>query len=61
MKLELHRIMVSKLAFGAHTGIRDGVLTVNREELTALLKQDERLDSVEIDAAHPGESVRKCP
>ncbi len=61
MKLELHRIMVSKLAFGARTGIRDGVLTVNREELTALLRQDERLGSVEIDAAHPGESARIMP
>ena len=58
MKLELHRITISKLVFGARTGVSDGVLTVNKEELTALLMRDERLGGVEIDAAHPGENTR---
>lgn len=61
VKLELHRITVSKLVFGAYTGVSGGVLTVNREELTALLMQDERLGGVKIDTAHPGESTRIMP
>ena len=61
VKLELHRITISKLVFGAHTGVSGGVLTVNKDELTALLMQDERLGGVEIDAAHPGEHTRIMP
>ena len=61
MKLELHRITISKLVFGAQTGVSGGVLTVNKDELTALLMQDERLGGVEIDAAHPGEHTRIMP
>ena len=61
MKLELHRITISKLVFGAQTGVSGGVLTVNKDELTALLMQDERLGGVEIDAAHPGENTRIMP
>lgn len=61
VKLELHRITISKLVFGAQTGVSGGVLTVNKDELTALLMQDERLGGVEIDAAHPGEHTRIMP
>ena len=61
MKLELHRITISKLVFGAQTGVSGGVLTVNKDELTALPMQDERLGGVEIDAAHPGEHTRIMP
>lgn len=61
MKLELHRVRVDKLAFGAATGIKDGILTINREELVALLQKDEHLAKVSIELAHPGESVRIMP
>ena len=37
MKLELHRISVGKLAFGAQTGVSGGVLTINKDELASLL------------------------
>jgi hypothetical protein len=33
VKLELHRISVGKLAFGAQTGVSGGVLTINKDEL----------------------------
>ena len=32
MKLELHRISVGKLAFGAQTGVSGGVLTINKDD-----------------------------
>ena len=46
MKLELHRISVGKLAFGAQTGVSGGVLTINKDELASLLLQDDRLSAV---------------
>lgn len=45
MKLELHRISVGKLAFGAQTGVSGGVLTINKDELASLLLQDDRLSA----------------
>ena len=61
MKLELHRISVGKLAFGAQTGVSGGVLTINKDELASLLLQDDRLSAVAVDVAHPGENVRIMP
>lgn len=61
MKLELGRIFITEIRFGAETRVEQGVLTVNREELTALILSDERLAAVELDIARPGESVRIIP
>lgn len=61
MKLELHKVKVSKLAWGEKTAVKDGVLTVNKQELLSLLSGDERLARVDVDFAVPGESVRILP
>lgn len=61
MELELHRINVSKLAFGSSTNVANGLLTINKDELIALIKQDANIKSVDIDLAHPGENVRIMP
>ncbi|MDR2893382.1 MAG: glycine/sarcosine/betaine reductase component B subunit [Deltaproteobacteria bacterium] len=61
MNLELHKVAVRQLAFGAKTGVSNGVLTVNKEELKALLLKDDRLAAVEFDLAHPGDSTRIMP
>ncbi len=61
MKLELGRIFISDVRFGEATRVENGVLTVNQEELRALLLTDERLVAVELDTAKPGESVRIIP
>lgn len=61
MKLELHRVKISKLAWGDATSAKDGVLTVNKEELLSVLAGDERLTKVDVDFAQPGESVRILP
>lgn len=60
MKLELHRISVGKLAFGAQTGVSGGVLTINKDELASLLLQDDRLSAVAVDVAHPGKACASC-
>lgn len=62
MKLELHRLNVKSLKFGDKTGFADGVLTVNKSELLALISEDELLGkNLDVDLAMPGESVRVMP
>ncbi len=61
MNLELHKATVRRLTFGSETGLKDGVLTVNKEQLQAVLLADERLVSVKVELAHPGESTRIMP
>lgn len=61
VKLELHRVHIKKLEFGSSTFVKDGVLTVNKGELEALLLEDERLAGVSLDVAHPGDETRILP
>jgi len=61
LKLELHKIAVKRISFGEATRVENGLLTVNREELKALLMEDQGLAEVELDLAHPGEAVRIMP
>ena len=61
MKLELHKVKISKLAWGDTTFAKGGVLTVNKKELLSVLSGDERLAKVDVDFALPGESVRILP
>ncbi|HWI52247.1 MAG TPA: glycine/sarcosine/betaine reductase component B subunit, partial [Symbiobacteriaceae bacterium] len=61
MKLELGRIFIRDVAFGAETRVENGVLTVNQEELRQLILADERLVDVEFHIAKPGQSVRIIP
>lgn len=61
MELELRKIKINDVQFGAKTLVEDGVLYVSKEEIIHLLKEDERVKNVEIDIARPGESVRIIP
>mgnify|MGYP000930068560 FL=1 len=61
MKLELHKVKISKLAWSDTTFAKGGVLTVNKKELLSVLSGDERLAKVDVDFALPGESVRILP
>ena len=62
MKLELHRLNVKSLKFGDKTGFADGVLTVNKAELLALISEDELLGkNLDVDLAMPGEKTRIMP
>ncbi len=61
MKLELRRIHIKDIQFGDKTVVNDGVLTVNKEELIAELKKDERIRDIKLDIARPGEKVRIIP
>jgi len=62
MKLELHRLNVKSLKFADKTGFSDGVLSVNKAELLALISEDPLLGkNLDVDLAMPGDSVRIMP
>ncbi|MBQ7151373.1 MAG: glycine/sarcosine/betaine reductase component B subunit [Synergistaceae bacterium] len=61
-KLELHKLDVKNLKFADKTGFADGVLSVNKAELLALISEDPLLGkNLDIDLAVPGQSVRVMP
>lgn len=60
MQLELDIITISDIKFGEKTGIDDGILTINKEEMLAEI-QDDKFKSVDIELARPGEPVRLIP
>ncbi len=61
MKLELGNINIKDVKLGSSTVIKDGVLTVNSKEVEKLVLEDERIKSVKIELAKPGDSVRITP
>lgn len=61
MKLELRRIYIKDLRLGNETSVKNGVLTVNQEELKNMLLEDQRIKEVKVDIARPGEKVRIIP
>ncbi|MGI6142828.1 MAG: glycine/sarcosine/betaine reductase component B subunit [bacterium] len=58
MKLKLRKFKVEDIHFADQTAFRGGVLSINREELGALLAEDPTFKKVDIELARPGESVR---
>jgi len=60
MKLEVGNVNIKGVQFGGKTKIKNGVLTINRNELVELLIKDKRLSNISIELAHPGEKVRIC-
>lgn len=61
MRLELGKIKIKDVQFGEVTKIEQGVLYVNKEEIQQLVLEDERIASVSVELARPGESVRIAP
>ncbi len=60
MRLELGNIFIKDVQFGSETKVENGVLYVNKQELLAELV-DERLASIDVELAKPGESTRIVP
>lgn len=61
MKLEMGYFYIKDICFGDTSHLADGVLTVERSAIEALVLEDENLVSVQLDIAKPGESVRITP
>jgi hypothetical protein len=58
MKLRMESVKIVDVQFGAKTSISDGVLYINRQELTETVAGDENFASVGIEIVKPGESTR---
>jgi len=59
--LELKEIKTKDIQFGETTRVDKNILYVCADEIRELLLSDERIASVDIDLARPGESVRIVP
>lgn len=54
-------INITDIQFGAESKVENGILTVNVEAVKEIVLEDEKIKSVELDIARPGESVRITP
>lgn len=61
MRLTLGKIHIKGVDFGNTTRIENGVLFVNKQELTGLLSEDARIAGIELFLAKPGENTRIVP
>jgi glycine reductase complex component B subunit alpha and beta len=61
MRLELAFHPVTSTVFGARTTLNGTILTIDRDELTALALEDTTFVSVDFEIARPGESLRAGP
>lgn len=61
MRLELGKIKINDVQFGSVTKVSNGTLFINKEELLKAVSGDERLKSIDVDIAHPGDKTRIIP
>ncbi len=61
MKLEIGNFYVKDVLFGEETSYKDGILTINKEDALAFIKEDEHITDVDIEIAKPGENIRIVP
>lgn len=61
MKLEIGNFYVKDIVFGDQLSLKDGVLTINKEEALAFVREDERITEAELYVAKPGDMIRLCP
>lgn len=58
MRLEVASFPVKDVQFGERTRYNGGVLEIRKEELVALILEDKRVASANLDVAFPGEETR---
>jgi glycine reductase complex component B subunit alpha and beta len=61
LRLVLQHHRIRDVEWSAPTRLEGGVLAIHREALVALLLEDQRISSVTLDVARPGESCRIYP
>ena len=61
MRLEMGHIYIKDIQFGPESKIEDGVLYVSEEAVKTVALEEEKIKSVSLDIARPGESVRITP
>ena len=58
MRLELDSIKIKDIQESSATAIKDGILYLNKKELEEELLKDEKIKSVDINIARPGDKTR---
>ncbi len=61
MRLEIGNFQVKDVVFGEKTMFADGILSINKEEAMAFIKEDEHITDLDIVIAKPGENTRIVP
>ena len=61
MKLDIVNFHVRDIQFGAKTEYVDGILTVNKEEALAVVREDSHITEAELHIVKPGDEVRLVP
>ncbi|RKD26370.1 glycine reductase [Caminicella sporogenes DSM 14501] len=61
MKLELGNFYVKDIVFGEKTKYENGILTINKEEALAVVREDEHITEADIVIVKPGDKVRIVP
>lgn len=61
MRLEIGNIFIKDVQFGDKTEVKNSTLFINKDEMIKEINTDDRIASVALDLARPGESVRITP
>ena len=61
MRLEIGRFKVRDIVFGDKTAYSNGILTVNKAEALACVREDIHITEAELKIVRPGDMVRLCP
>ena len=61
MRLEIGKIFIKDVIFDKETKIENNTLFINKEEIIKYLNNNEKIKSIDIDIAKPGDSIRIMP
>lgn len=61
MRLEIGNFHVKDVVFGDATQYQNGVLTIDKAEAIAYLREDEHFTDLDLVIAKPGDAIRICP
>lgn len=61
MRLEIGNFYVKDIVFGEVLSLKDGILTINKEDALNFIREDDRITEAELYIAKPGDKIRMCP
>lgn len=61
MRLEIGEIYIKDIKFGDISKIENGILYVKKDEIEKIVLEDDKIKSLKVEIAKPGESVRITP
>lgn len=61
MKLEIGNFYVKEIQFGPETSFKNGILTIDKEDVLNFVKKDSRITEADIHIVNPGDMIRLCP